>query len=1374
MSYKTEIKYKKRINLDSIFLSENVDKSNYVYNLTNPIKNVTKISLVDISYPNTGTYNITGKNNTLIFRQLLSDAEVTDITLLDNKKVVLNVEKKINWIDEKIAEKDRKDIWFLNNQFRPTNSDVGIVFDNVYKLTNSDVENKDSITFQTFDNDKNYYKSTLSGYYLLEDLNLIDNNYKDDDVVHIKKKIEDRTFFDVVSDIRPPNSPSNIKSLKLKYKNSSGIESNKSIDLTLLKNYNYTKKYIIESKNNSSEVFIGEEYYRFLNVGQGIIDIKFISDSNLEIYKPYIDDNFKSVGLTNVSSIVIDISSYMPYSINKSVLNKKNDDIGFVSYNEFAGGENMPPSKSLKNQTVTFWNMFKAGYTRTLYDNLFYGSGQLTLSSKLNNFELQSSFWDKNLEKDDTKDIDFNNYVPLLQLDWCIGQNSNSVIKNISGTNFNKDLFDKIEEKMFKKIIFEVVSGNITFIDKINRATNIIPTLTGLTKDLKTNNSDGDYIFGDTINITFNADNNAHELINTFKDTLNLDLPLIDEFDICGFKFNKKINNVEDFSGFFGIWNPNYWKPKKDIKKIFENEEFKKLRENFENISGQKIYLESLTKTIDIFQNRFNFINKYQKTNDTKDKVRKTVSGFKFFLNEWTKEDNVKMDLYAKLLTKNSDLQLTVYGVLKTSKLFLELNDKLLKPILESKSDDLEPPHFWNSIWKPSANIYTIIDNANTISGTIYNVKKGDDHIFNLKSNLRNLLDNIVSWEELEDLNAYNTNLWTLNKKYNFKTQLVECLNIIDIYSDISSHIIDISKNCNFFNDPTIKDKKFINSLSGYIFHISGQLSLNNYESSTNNLINTMYNVTYDNKNYIESDVFNDLSGMYFRLTKVNGVFNIYQIENYLTELKDLIKSSKISKNKVYIQSLRYVLNSLELVKIIKPLIDRLKFIVIDNNITVKELFLDSNKSLLDDILNSYTSFNKLHDSINTTLNYISRADNIFGSLYKKLQETINNSTSDTIKASKLINIITTQQLNMEGLFTQYLTYLGVLNVIDPKSLEKLLSSLKSVATKMKIRDIIDFIIDLVAFLQSLKNIFSGLRLTLQEWNDNFTIKLFHDMMETTLNPYKKLSNKLIDIIDQCGKNKHEMLKIRLISKIYKTYYDENYDEKTEKFIGKYDIYDIEKTTLIEDISGLNNNYDGFRAIKKYSEVVENYIDTTLTISGYSQIKLQNKYLIAISGFTDLYFKYPYDKNVYYDESDKYKIEKTGKSLKYSSKFPNTFIDGFNHLVDKKNLTKNYAGPEFVKINEGTIKIFSDSITKSCLQFRDICGFKKDLSSSILKFTENSKDTKFNISRTLWNVSGKHGYISIDNLVNDICGQLTQNFYIFGVQNFSNIFNGLI
>ena len=144
MSYKTEIKYKKRINLDSIFLSENVDKSNYVYNLTNPIKNVTKISLVDISYPNTGTYNITDKNNTLTFRQLLSDAEVTDITLLDNKKVVLNVEKKINWIDEKIAEKDRKDIWFLNNQFRPTNSDVGIVFDNVYKLTNSDVENKDS------------------------------------------------------------------------------------------------------------------------------------------------------------------------------------------------------------------------------------------------------------------------------------------------------------------------------------------------------------------------------------------------------------------------------------------------------------------------------------------------------------------------------------------------------------------------------------------------------------------------------------------------------------------------------------------------------------------------------------------------------------------------------------------------------------------------------------------------------------------------------------------------------------------------------------------------------------------------------------------------------------------------------------------------------------------------------------------------------------------------------------------------------------------------------------------------------------------------------------------------------------------------------
>ena len=56
----------------------------------------------------------------------------------------------------------------------------------------------------------------------------------------------------------------------------------------------------------------------------------------------------------------------------------------------------------------------------------------------------------------------------------------------------------------------------------------------------------------------------------------------------------------------------------------------------------------------------------------------------------------------------------------------------------------------------------------------------------------------------------------------------------------------------------------------------------------------------------------------------------------------------------------------------------------------------------------------------------------------------------------ELIDVITTQQLNIEGLFTQYLTYLGVLNVIDPKSLVKFLSSLKSVVTKMKIRDIID------------------------------------------------------------------------------------------------------------------------------------------------------------------------------------------------------------------------------------------------------------------------------------------------------------------------------
>ena len=62
---------------------------------------------------------------------------------------------------------------------------------------------------------------------------------------------------------------------------------------------------------------------------------------------------------------------------------------------------------------------------------------------------------------------------------------------------------------------------------------------------------------------------------------------------------------------------------------------------------------------------------------------------------------------------------------------------------------------------------------------------------------------------------------------------------------------------------------------------------------------------------------------------------------------------------------------------------------------------------------------------------------------------------------------------------------------------------------------------------------------------------------------------------------------------------------------------------------------------------------------------MQNKYLIAISGFTDLYFKYPYDKNVYYDETNEnYEIENKiyRETLKYFKIKDKLHIGNFSSL----------------------------------------------------------------------------------------------------------------
>ena len=64
---------------------------------------------------------------------------------------------------------------------------------------------------------------------------------------------------------------------------------------------------------------------------------------------------------------------------------------------------------------------------------------------------------------------------------------------------------------------------------------------------------------------------------------------------------------------------------------------------------------------------------------------------------------------------------------------------------------------------------------------------------------------------------------------------------------------------------------------------------------------------------------------------------------------------------------------------------------------------------------------------------------------------------------------------------------------------------------------------------------------------------------------------------------------------------------------------------------------------------LENYFDITISSSGYNSYNLLSKYLYGISGFADLYFKYPYHTDIY--NTKNYLIKSTSGSLEYLSNF---------------------------------------------------------------------------------------------------------------------------
>ena len=210
MSYNNFIK-KYKINIDSVYLSSdnsNIDKSDYVYNFSKPYKNVKKINLLDLSYPNTGIYYINDTNNTLSFREIVKSATIKDVKVSDDKKITLYFEKNIDWIKNVISESGITDIWYLNNIISNESSDIGIVFDNIYKITTNDIYQKNiDINLEDVTDYNNRYIPS-SGYYINDDIKYINSHSN-------KSLIEEKTFFTVLDDdegdiIKGKNFPDNL------------------------------------------------------------------------------------------------------------------------------------------------------------------------------------------------------------------------------------------------------------------------------------------------------------------------------------------------------------------------------------------------------------------------------------------------------------------------------------------------------------------------------------------------------------------------------------------------------------------------------------------------------------------------------------------------------------------------------------------------------------------------------------------------------------------------------------------------------------------------------------------------------------------------------------------------------------------------------------------------------------------------------------------------------------------------------------------------------------------------------------------------------------------------------------------------------------